>query len=91
MQVGQIGGIGDFGKFALLRHLRKDRRLAVCWYLTGESDAVNGPDRHFNYLKRPDDFRHFAPEVFDQLVEFDGGTRALIDRAVGLAMRRDRG
>jgi len=88
MQVGQIGGIGDFGKFALLRHLRKDRRLAVCWYLTGESDAVNGPDRHFNYLKRPDDFRHFAPEVFDQLVEFDGGSRALIDPLTELHMSR---
>lgn len=88
MQVGQIGGIGDFGKFALLRHLMKDRRLAVCWYLTSESDATNHRDRHFDYLKRPDDFRHFAPEVFDQLVEFDGGSRALIDPLTELHMSR---
>jgi len=77
MQVGQIGGVGDFGKFALLRHLTKDRRLAVCWYLTGECNEGKDRDRHFDYLKRPDDFRHLDPEVFDRLVEFDGGTRAL--------------
>jgi hypothetical protein len=88
MQVGQIGGIGDFGKFALLRHLMKDRRLAVCWYLTGESDATNGRDRHFEYLKRPDEFRHFAAELFDQLVEFDGGSHALIDPLTEFYMSR---
>ena len=88
MQVQQIGGIGDFGKFALLRHLTKDRRLAVCWYLTGESVETRDRDRHFDFLKRPDDFRHFAPEVFDQLVEFDGGSRALIDPLTELHMSR---
>ena len=88
MQVGQIGGVGDFGKFALLRHLMKDRRLAVCWYLTSESNATNGRDRYFDYLKRPADFRHFAPKVFDQLVEFDGGSRALIDPLTELHMSR---
>lgn len=76
MQIEQIGGAGDFGKFALLRHLMKDRRLAVCWYLTGENSEAKDRDRHFDYLKRPDDFRHFDPEVFDRLVEFDGGRRA---------------
>ena len=88
MQVGQIGGVGDFGKFALLRHLMKDRRLAVCWYLTGEGDGAKDRDRHFDYLKRADDFRHFAPEVFDHLAEFDGGSRALIDRLTDLHMSR---
>ena len=72
MQPRYVGGIGDFGKFALLRHLMKDRRLAVCWYLTGENEETKDRERHFDYLKRPDDFRHLAPEVFDQLVEFDG-------------------
>jgi hypothetical protein len=88
MQVQQIGGIGDFGKFALLRHLMKDRRLAVCWYLTGASDGTKDRDRHFEYLKRPDEFRHFAPEVFDHLVEFDGGSGALIDPLTELHMSR---
>ncbi len=88
MQIGQIGGVGDFGKFALLRHLMKDRRLAVCWYLTCESNVAKDRGRHFDYLKRPEDFRHFDPEVFDQLVEFDGGSRALIDPLTDLHMSR---
>jgi hypothetical protein len=71
MQLQYVGGIGDFGKFALLRHLMKDRRLAVC-RLTGENEETKDRERHFDYLKRPDDFRHLAPEVFDQLAEFDG-------------------
>jgi len=79
MQVGQIGGVGDFGKFALLRHLMKGRRLAVCWYLANDEKASKDRDKHFNYLKRPGDFRHFDPAVFDRLIEFGGGDRARID------------
>jgi hypothetical protein len=79
MQVEQIGGAGDFGKFALLRHLMRGRQLAVCWYLSGEGKSTKDRDKHFNYLKRPGDFRHFDPEVFDRLAEFDGGSRAQID------------
>jgi hypothetical protein len=86
MQVEQIGGVGDFGKFALLRHLMRDRRLAVCWYLSGEGAEMKNRDRHFDYLKRPDEFRHFAPELFDQLLEFDGGSRALINPLTDLHM-----
>jgi hypothetical protein len=88
MQVRQIGGIGDYGKFALLRHLMKDRRLAVCWYLTGESGEAKDRERHFDYLKRPDEFRHFAPEVFDDLLEFDGGRAAFIDPLAELHLSR---
>jgi len=88
MQVGQIGGVGDFGKFALLRHLMKDRRLAVCWYLSGETAEAKDRDRHFDYLKRPNEFRHLAPEVFDQLVKFNGGRRALADALTDLHMSR---
>jgi hypothetical protein len=88
MQVRQLGGIGDFGKFALLRHLTKDRRLAVCWYLAGESSETGDRERHYDYLKRPEDFRHLAPEVFDHLVEFDGGRSALIDPLTELHMSR---
>lgn len=79
MQLGQIGGVGDFGKFALLRHLMKGRRLAVCWYLSGDKKTSKDRDKHFNYLRRPGDFRHFDPDVFDRLVQFDGGSRAQID------------
>jgi hypothetical protein len=88
MLVGRIGGVGDFGKFALLRHLVRDRRLAVCWYLTGDSGRTKDRERHFDYLKRPEEFRHFAPELFDHLVEFDGGSHALIDPLTDLHMSR---
>ena len=56
-----LGGIADFGKFAMLRQLMKDRRLAVCWYLTGENWETKDRERHFDYAKHPEDFRHFAP------------------------------
>jgi hypothetical protein len=79
MQLGHVGGIGDFGKFALLRHLMRDRRLAVCCYLTSENDETKDRERHFDYLKHPDDFQHFAPELFDRLAEFDGGRRGVAD------------
>src|SRR5262245_26380818 len=62
-----VGNIGDFGKLALLRHLMGGRRLAICWYLTGQRSDALGHDRHFAYLERPDEFRHFAPEIYDAL------------------------
>jgi hypothetical protein len=70
MQIRHVGGIGDYGKFALLRHLMPSRRLAVCLYLTGASDGVKDCERHFHYLRRPEQFRHLAPELFDQLIQF---------------------
>jgi hypothetical protein len=79
MQLRCVGGIGDFGKFALLRHLMRDRRLAVCCYLTSENDQTKDREKHFDYLKHPDEFRHFAPELFDRLAEFDGGRRGVAD------------
>jgi hypothetical protein len=88
MQLQYLGGIGDFGKFALLRHLMKDRRLAVCWYLTGENEEIKDRERHFDYLKHPDDFRHFAPEVFDQLAEFAGGSGGVVDPLTELQTSR---
>jgi hypothetical protein len=67
MQEAWVGNVGDFGKFALLRHLVDGRRLAICWYLTKEKRRGRQHDKHFYYLKRPGDFRHLAPEVFDAL------------------------
>jgi len=52
------------------------RRLAVCWYLAGTDDSAKRDEKHFDYLRRPNDFRHLAPEVFDQLAEYVGGHRA---------------
>jgi hypothetical protein len=84
MQIRHIGGVGDFGKFALLRHLRQDRRLVVCWYLTGASDQTNSREKHFDYLQRPDEFRHLAPELYDRLVVFAGRRGALADPLTAL-------
>lgn len=85
MQSGYVGGIGDFGKFALLRHLMQDRRLAVCWYMTCASDRTMDDDgRHFEYLKRPDEFRHLAPTLFDQLANVAEHRRAITDPLTAL-------
>jgi hypothetical protein len=81
MQDRYAGNIGDFGKLALLRCLTEGRRLAVCWYLcNGEGDDERS-SRSFDYLKRPDEFRHLAPEIFDALNEVfapgRGGSRSV--------------
>jgi hypothetical protein len=67
MQKQYIGTVCDLGKLALLRQLMEGRQLAVCWYLTGDDAYSTLPRRYFDYLERPDDFRHLAPEVFDAL------------------------
>ena len=84
MRIQHIGGIGDFGKFALLRHLMQNRRLAVCWYLTAAGDGTRDHDKHFDYLRRPDEFRHLAPELFDQLAGLAVGRRAVADPLTAL-------
>ena len=81
MQDRYAGNIGDFGKLALLRCLTEGRRLAVCWYLcNGERDDERN-DRSFDYLKRPDEFRHLAPDIFDALSKIlaqgCGGSRSV--------------
>ena len=65
MQVEYVGSVGDFAKLALLRHLMEGRQLAVCWYLTNANGHAADRDKHFEYLNRPEEFRHFAPEIFD--------------------------
>jgi hypothetical protein len=84
MRIQHIGGIGDFGKFALLRHLMQNRRLAVCWYLTAAGDGTRNHDKHFDYLRRPDEFRHLAPELFDRLAELVAGRPAVADPLTAL-------
>lgn len=69
MQGRHVGEIRDFGKLALLRHLMQGRRLALCSCLSGANGEVRDQSRYFDYLGRPDKFRHLAPEVFDQLVQ----------------------
>jgi hypothetical protein len=76
MQDRYVGNVVDFGKLALLRCLKEGRRLAVCWYLTGGESGSNQDGKSFDYLARPDEFRHLAPEIFDTLMNIVEGTRA---------------
>ncbi len=62
-----VGNIDDFAKLALLQHLSEGRRLAVCWYMTGQRHAEDQQEKHFAYLHRPADFRQLAPKTFDAL------------------------
>jgi hypothetical protein len=84
MQARYIGGVGDFAKLAMLRHLMKDRRLAVCWYLTGANGKTPVPAGQFDYLMRRDDFRPLAPEVFDRLEHIVGGIQTIADPVTAL-------
>jgi len=84
MHIRHIGGIVDFGKFALLRQVMQNRRLAVCWYLTGVNDKARDHERHFCYLRRADEFRHLAPELFDQLAELVADRCTLADPLTAL-------
>ena len=90
MQIRRVGGVCDFGKFALLRHVMQGRRLAVCWYVADASDRAKDDEKHFDYLRRPNDFRHLAPEVFDQLTEYVDSRRAstVADPLTALQMTR---
>lgn len=71
-----VGNVDDFGKLALLQHLMEGRRLAVCWYMTGQQDEAAHEEKYFSYLHRPDEFRHLSPKVFDTLKELVDHTPA---------------
>src|SRR5690349_23375902 len=58
--------IGDYLKLSILRNLSSGYRLGVAWWLFPD-EAHNGDGRHVGYLNRPDQWRHFEPEVFDAL------------------------
>src|SRR6516165_2251032 len=62
----------------------KDRRLVVCCYLPGGNFKARVPDRHFDYLKRREDFRPLAPEVFDGLEHIVTSVPAISDPIVAL-------
>lgn len=68
MQDRYAGDVGDFIKFALLRALAPDRRTGVGWYLTPD-ESHNGDGRHIGYLRDPDRWRHYDPDLFDRLIE----------------------
>lgn len=64
-----FGDINDYRKYGLLRVLQSGAgcRLLVAWMLTPDDGGRNGGLRF--YLQRPEDWRHFDPELFDGLVD----------------------
>jgi hypothetical protein len=66
MQNRYVGDIGDYLKLSILRTLSRGYRLGVAWWLFPD-EAHTGDGRHVGYLNRPDQWRHFDPELFDAL------------------------
>ena len=66
MQDKYAGDIGDYAKLGLLRALKKGRKLGVAWYRV--PDETGSPDgKYTEYLKNPELFRRFDPDLFDHL------------------------
>ena len=62
-----VGDIGDYLKLGILRALSPGYRLGVAWWLFPD-EVHNGDGRHIGYLNRPEQWRHFDPDLFDILV-----------------------
>jgi hypothetical protein len=62
-----FGDVNDYRKYGLLRTLTATGQIstAVCWMLTPDDSSSDG--RFIDYLKHPETWRHFDPELFDQL------------------------
>jgi hypothetical protein len=62
-----FGDVCDYQKYGLLRGLIQHTRLrlAVCWMLTPGDGRTDGGK--IAYLKRPDLWRHYDPNLFDIL------------------------
>lgn len=69
MQDAYVGDIGDYGKYGLLRLFRSTSlRLAVNWYKAVPAKNSKQADGRFTeYLSQPKDYRHYDPELFDEL------------------------
>lgn len=62
-----VGDINDYRKYALLRGLAAGglNRIGVCWMLTPSDGSTDG--NKLGYLEKPEQHRHFDPELFDIL------------------------
>lgn len=67
-----VGDINDYRKYALLRALSAGgaNRIGVCWMLTPDDGGTDGGK--LGYLAKPDQHRHFDPELFDILAHAAG-------------------
>jgi hypothetical protein len=66
MQNRYVGDIGDYLKLGILRALSPGYHLGVAWWLFPD-EAHNRDGRYIGYLDRPDQWRHFDPDLFDTL------------------------
>jgi hypothetical protein len=69
-----VGDINDYRKYALLRALADGgrNRIGVCWMLTPPDGRPDG--NKVEYLKQPDQYRAYDPELFDLLAKEVGET-----------------
>jgi hypothetical protein len=74
MQNRYVGDIGDYLKLAILRTLSPGYRLGVAWWLHRDENH-NGDGRHTGYQQRPEQWRHFDPELFDALAKIVASNR----------------
>src|SRR5262245_17351172 len=87
-----VGDINDYRKFALLRRLRGDNKTAigVVWMLTPPDGRRDG--QRIQYLKQPDTWRQYDPELFDKLAsiaEHPGPQRLQLVEKSGLIPSTD--
>jgi hypothetical protein len=66
MQNRYVGDIGDYVKLGILRALSPGYHLGVAWWLFPD-EVHNADGRHIGYLQRPEQWRHFDPDLFDAL------------------------
>jgi len=64
-----FGDVNDYLKYGLLRALtgRSRLSLAVCWMLTPDDGRMDG--RFTEYLRQPDPWRAFDPDLYDVLYD----------------------
>ncbi len=62
-----FGDVNDYRKYGLLRALTASGKIstAVCWMLTPDDSSSDG--RLIDFLRHLSTWRHFDPELFDQL------------------------
>ena len=66
MKVQYFGDVNDYLKFALLRALaRGGLKIGVVWMFTPDDERPDGNNRA--YVRQPDKWRSFDPELFDAL------------------------
>jgi hypothetical protein len=68
MQNRYVADIGDYVKLAILRQLATGRRLGVAWWLVPD-ESHNGDGGNRQYLKRPNKWKRFDPDLFEALLK----------------------